>query len=98
METLKAKVIQEDENHFIRITNADKMIKIPLTDDNPHGIKKAFNELIMWAKADEIEIEMEEVAPDLFSQVASEYVTQLSREIQEVRREMEKVDLVDLGN
>ena len=94
METLKAKVIQEDENHYISITNADKTINIPITDDKPYMIKKAFNELIMWAKADEIEIEMEEIGPDLFSQVASEYVMQLSREIQEVRREMEKARFV----
>ena len=36
-----------------------------------------------------------ELAEDLFSQVANEYVTQLNREIQEVRKEMEGYGLVN---
>jgi len=47
--------------------------------------KRAFNKLISQIKEREFEIELEEVGPDLFSQVASEYILQLNREIQEVR-------------
>ena len=95
METLKAEVANEGESRFIRITNDETEIKIPLTEDNPNAIKSAFNELITLAKEDDLEIEMEEVGPDLFSQVASEYIMQLNREIQEVRREMEDIGLID---
>ncbi len=98
METLKAEVIKEEESCFIRITKADDEIKIPLTEDNPNEIKKAFNKLITWVQDEEFEIKMNEVGPDLFSQVSNEYITQLSREIQEVRREMEDIGLVDISN
>ena len=37
---------------------------------------------------------MENVGEDLFSQVATEYITQLNREIQEVHGEMKHYDLV----
>lgn len=89
METLKAEVAQQDDSRFILITKDDAEIKIPLTEDNPNAVKSAFNELISFAKQDDLEIEMDEVGPDLFSQVASEYIAQLNREIQEVRREMQ---------
>lgn len=89
METLKAEVAQQDDRRFIQITKDDAEIKIPLTEDNPNAVKSAFNELISLAKQDDLEIEMDEVGPDLFSQVASEYIAQLNREIQEVRREMQ---------
>ncbi len=95
METLKAKVEQEDERRFIRITNDEAEIKIPLTENNSNAIKSAFNGLITWAKEDDLKIEMDEVDPDLFSQVASEYITQLNREIQEVRTEMGNCGLID---
>lgn len=94
METLKAEVAQEDDSRFIRITKDEAEIKIPLTEDNPNAIKSAFNELISLAKQDDLEIEMDEVGPDLFSQVASEYIAQLNREIQEVRREMQDIGLI----
>lgn len=98
METLKAEVAQEDDSRFIRITKDEAEIRIPLTEDNPNAIKSAFNELISLAKQDELEIEMDEVGPDLFSQVASEYIAQLNREIQEVRREMQDIGLNDDEN
>ena len=98
METLKAEVAQEDDSRFIRITKDEAEIRIPLTEDNPNAIKSAFNKLISLAKQDELEIEMDEVGPDLFSQVASEYIAQLNREIQEVRREMQDIGLNDDEN
>jgi hypothetical protein len=95
METLKAEVAQQDDSRFIQITKDDAEIKIPLTEDNPNAVKSAFNELITLAKQDDLEIEMDEVGPDLYSQVAREYIAQLNREIQEVRREMQDIGLSD---
>jgi hypothetical protein len=95
METVKAAVVEIEEKHFIRIVNAGEEINIPLSDDKPNDVKSAFNRLIMWIKKGEVEIEIEEVGPDLFSQVAKEYINQLNREIQEVREEMEDLELVD---
>jgi hypothetical protein len=87
MEILKASVVESNEKHFVEI-KTDVPIKIPISEDNPNEVKSAFNKLIARLKEGEFKIEMEEVGQDLFSQVASEYITQLNREIQEVRGEM----------
>lgn len=97
METVKAEIIEIDENHFISIENAGKEIKIPLSEDKPNDVKSAFNDLIEWVKESELKIEMDEVGPDLFSQVANEYISQLNREIHEVRDEMHELGLIDEG-
>lgn len=95
MERINAQVVEIDEKHFIRIENAGEEVKIPLSDDKPKELKSAFNQLIIWIKKAELEIEMDEVAPDLFSQVAKEYITQLNQELQEVREEMNDLGLIN---
>lgn len=98
METIKASVVEVEGKHFILIAPGVEEIKIPISDDNPNEVKSAFNKLIEWIKEGEFGIEMDEVNPDLFSQVASEYLTQLNREIKEVRKEMEEIGLVGRGD
>lgn len=95
METIKATVVELDEKHFIEIKTDGETIKIPISEDKPNEVKSAFNKLIVHLKEGEFEIEMEEVGEDLFSQVANEYITQLNREIQEVRGEMIDYGLVE---
>ena len=95
METIKATVVEIEGKHFISITPAGEEIKIPISDDRPNEIKSAFNKLIEKIEEGKFEIEMAEVRPDLFSQVACEYVAQLNREIKEVRQEMEDLGLID---
>ncbi len=92
METIKASVVERDDKHFIEIEAEDETIKIPLSEDKANHVKHAFNQLIALIKEGEFEIELEDVGEDLFSQVANEYITQLNREIEEVRGEM-----IDLG-
>ena len=95
METVKATVIELEEKHFIKIETGDEEIKIPISEDKPNGVKSAFNKLIARIKKGEFEIKLEDIGQDLFSQVANEYVTQLNREIQEVRGEMLDYGLVE---
>ncbi len=95
METIKATVVELDEKHFIKIENEGDEINIPISEDNPHEVKSVFNKLIARIKDGEFEIELEDVGADLFSLVAREYITQLNREIQEVRAEMEGFGLVE---
>ena len=95
MQTIRATVVELDEKHFIRIETESEEIKIPISEDKPNEVKSAFNELIARIKDDEFQIVLEEVSSDLFSQVANEYITQLNREIQEVRREMEHYSLLE---
>jgi hypothetical protein len=95
MGTIKAEVIETDEKHFIRIEYAGKNTKIPLSDDKPNDVKSAFNDLIEWVKEGEFWIEMDDAGTDLFSEVAAEYISQLNREIQEVRKEMKSLRLID---
>jgi len=94
METIKATVVQIDEKHFIKIKDKEHTIRIPMSEDKPIEVKSAFNKLIARIKDGEFQIELAEVGEDLFSQVANEYITQLNRDIQEVRGEMEQHGLV----
>ena len=95
METIKATVAEHDDKHFIKIETEDDKISIPISEDKPNEVKSAFNKLITLIKDREFQIGLEKVGPDLFSQVANEYITQLNREIQEVRDEMKVYGLVD---
>ena len=94
METIKATVVELEEKHFIKIKTGEEEIKIPISEDKPNEVKSAFNKLIARIKEGAFEIELEDIGQDLFSQVANEYVTQLNREIQEVRGEMKDYGLV----
>lgn len=95
METIKAMVVELDKKHFIKIEIGDEEIKIPISEDKPNEVKSAFNKLIVRIKEGEFEIKLEDIGEDLFSLVANEYVTQLNREIQEVRGEMKGYGLVE---
>ena len=95
METVKATVVELEEKHFIKIESGDEEIKIPISEDKPNEVKSAFKKLIVRIKEGEFEIKLEDIGQDLFSQVAYEYVTQLNREIQEVRGEMVDYGLVE---
>lgn len=95
MGTISAMVVEVDEKFFIKIEGKPEEISIPMSEDKPNEVKRSFNKLIALLKEGEFRIELKDVAQDLFSQVANEYITQLNREIQEVRREMETLGLVD---
>lgn len=94
METIKATVENLDEKYFIQINAGEEQIKIPMSEDKPNEVKRAFNKLIARIKDGEFQIELTEVGDDLFSQVAFEYVTQLNREILEIYGEMEAYELI----
>lgn len=95
METVKATIVVLEEKHYIKIEIGEEGINIPISEDNPNVVKSAFNKLIGRIKDGEFEIKLEQIGQDLFSQVANEYVTQLNREIQEVRGEMKAYGLVE---
>lgn len=95
METVEASVVEEDDKHFIKIAIEEELIWIPLSEDKPKAVKSAFNKLIERIKEGAFEIELDEVGEDLFSQVANEYITQLNREIAEVRDEMINLGLIE---
>lgn len=95
METVKATIMVLEEKHYIKIELGEEGINIPISEDNPNVVKSAFNKLIGRIKDGELEIKLEQIGQDLFSQVANEYVTQLNREIQEVSGEMKAYGLVE---
>jgi hypothetical protein len=97
MEIIRATVVEVDNKHFIKIMTEHEEIKIPISEDKPNEVKSAFNKLITRIRKGEFKIKLEEAKPDLFSQVAGEYITQLNREIREVRGEMENYGLVGAG-
>lgn len=95
MVTLDATVECVEEKYFLKISVEQGPVTIPLSDDNPNEVKSAFNKLIQRIRIGEFTIKLEKVGEDLFSMVANEYLTQLNREIQEVRRQMKEYDLVE---
>jgi len=98
METLEASVVEEDDKHFIEIATDGEDIRIPISEDKPNEVKSAFNKLIERIKEGEFEIEFEDEGDDLFYHVAKEYITQLNREIAEVRDEMTQYGLIEDGD
>ena len=94
MDPIKASVVEDNGNHFIKIEDKDHTIKIPMSEDKPNEVKSAFNRLISRIKDGEFQIELDEAGDDLFTQVAYEYITQLNREIREVHGEMKQYGLV----
>lgn len=94
METIKATVVEFEEKHFLKVETGNEEIKIPISEDKPNEVKSAFNKLVIRIKEGVFEIELKDIGQDLFSQVASEYVAQLNREIQEVHGEMKVYGLV----
>lgn len=98
METIKAKVTEHNEKHLIEIDDEFDAIIIPISEDHPNEVKRAFNKLIERIKSGSFEIELESTDESLFSDVAKEYITQLNREIQEVRGEMIELGLIEEGD
>jgi hypothetical protein len=94
METLDAKVTEVGGHHFIVIDAGSSDIQIPLSDDKPTEVKRAFNQLIVLLKSGPLSIRLAETGDDLFSQVAQEYLKQLNAELREVRSQMEQYALV----
>lgn len=88
MDKLKAKVVKEDDKHFISIGIDSADVRIPMSEDNPDDVKRAFNKLIVRLRSGEFEISFDETGDDLFVQVAKEYVAQLNRDIHDVYIEM----------
>lgn len=95
MVTLEATVECDEEKYFLKISVEEGTVTIPLSDDNPNAVKSAFNKLIQRIRIGEFAIKLDKVGDDLFSMVANEYLTQLNREIQEVRSQMKEYDLVE---
>jgi hypothetical protein len=94
METLNAKVIENDDEYFIELVD-NKAIKIPISEDDPKKVKEAFNKLLVQLKKGKFKIALQEESEDLFCQVAKEYIKQLNKELLEVYEEMERHDLID---
>ena len=94
MVTLEATVECIDDKHFIKINVEEAPVTIPLSDDNPSAVKSAFNKLIQRIRIGEFTIKLDKVGEDLFSMVASEYLNQLNREIQEIHSQMKAHGLV----
>lgn len=90
MEQINATVECLEDKYFIKIKVGSEKISIPMSEDKPNEVKSAFNKIITRIKTGEFQIKLEEVGEDLFSLVANEYLTQLNREIQEVRNEMKQ--------
>lgn len=93
MEVLKAFVREDEEKYTLEIQLGDEVANIPLSQDQPNDVKRAFNKLIVRLKSGLYRIELQECGEDLFSQVSKEYLAQLNSELDEVFGEMESAGL-----
>lgn len=94
MDTHKAFVKEEGENHSLCLVVNDKEFKISLTEDNPNAVKNVFNDLIVLLKQGRFEFEMENVGTDLFAQVSKEYIAQLNKDLADVYDELSHYRLI----
>jgi uncharacterized protein (UPF0128 family) len=95
MERIEARVKEKKGKHFIVIDLSEEELVFPLSEDKPAEVKKAFNRLLVKLKEGAFSIELGDVGDDLFSQVASEYIKQLNKEMAAVRAEMVQYGLAD---
>ena len=95
MPTIEVVIETVDEKCVIKIGAGEDEIRIPISEDNPKGVKSAFNKLLSRIRTGLFEIELKDVGEDLFSQVAKEYVAQLNREIAQVHGEMKEHGLLE---
>ena len=96
MVTLEATVECVDDKHFLKIDVESGVVTIPLSEDSANAVKSSFNQLLQRMRQGLFTIKLKEVGDDLFSMVANEYLTQLNREIQEVYKQMETYDLLQI--
>lgn len=87
METIEAETVVIDDCHYLQI-NTDPAIKIPISSENANDVKSAFCSLIGLLRNGVFKLELKESEKDLFYYVASEYLDQLNREMQDVYDEM----------
>ena len=95
METIKARIVNHEEKHFIEIQDGENTIKIPISEDDPNVVKAAFNKLIERLRKGPFEIELDKDGSDLFSQIAKEYITQLNVELTEVYEEIKQEGFIE---
>jgi hypothetical protein len=89
MDSLRARVEDQDGVVAIVIETDDGEVRIPISEDKPGAVKRAFNQLLLRIKRGAVEVELDGEGEDLFTQVGHEYVRQLNRDVQEIRKEME---------
>lgn len=94
METLSASAKEEDAQHYLCLHVPEGELRISLTGDNPNDVKSVFNSLVKRLKNGKFKFEMSEVGADLFSQVASEYIKQLNRDLSAVYKELDHHQLI----
>ena len=95
MDSLKARVEDKDGEVAIVIDVDDEEVRIPISEDRPGPVKRAFNRLLLRIKRGAVQIDLDCEGEDLFAQVGQEYVRQLNREVEEIRKEMEEHGLTE---
>lgn len=93
MKTIEAETVVIDDCHYLQI-NTDPAIKIPISSENANDVKSAFCSLIGQLRKGVFQLKLKESEKDLFYYVASEYLNQLNREMQDVYGEMENDGLL----
>jgi hypothetical protein len=94
METIEAELVSVGDEYCIQI-NVNPTISIPVSKDDANVVKSAFNALVRRLKVSPFQIVLKEAEKDLFSQVATEYISQLNGELVEVYEEMKQYGFVD---
>lgn len=91
----KASVQSAEDKYYLDVALETEVVRIPISDDNPNHVKRAFNKLLERTRSGQFAIELTSDGDDLFSHVAKEYIAQLNRELKEVWKEMKQHELLD---
>jgi len=96
MEINNAKVTQVGEEVFLSLSLSDKVLDIPITQDEPKAVQKVFNDLIKALKKGAFNFKIEKIeGGDIYYYVAKEYIEQLNAELDDVYEEMVARDLLE---
>lgn len=96
METKKATILREgDDNAYLELHQADGILRITLTDDNPNNIKDVFNKLIKSLKGGQFTFELDDDKEDLYHHICVEYLIQLNSEMESVYNELSDLNLLE---
>lgn len=96
METHEANVDEIDSEHYLLLKLDGKILKIPITKDEPKEVKSVFDELIKSLKNGPIEFKFKEVENgDIICQIGKAYISQLNTEMQKVYDELKSYDLLN---
>jgi hypothetical protein len=99
MVTHKANIFDREGERYLALKTNEAELIIPITEDKPKDIQDVFNKLIVLLKKGLFQFELDETDEvDIIYQVGKEYITHLNSELNDVFKEMEGYELLEIDS